>query len=75
MYLLDDSEAYLAGQLAGLTDFAVGLLALTVGVSLLRSIAAPVQVAEEPSSAPAAEDSSPEEAVAEPALPEDASAE
>ena len=42
MYLLQDSEAYQAAQQAGVTDFAVGVLALTVGISLVHSVAHPV---------------------------------
>lgn len=52
MYLLQDSEAYLASRQAGAADFAVGLLALTVGISLVHSAAHPVQV-EEPEGAEA----------------------
>ena len=52
MYLLQDSEAYLASRQAGAADFAVGLLALMVGISLVHSAAHPVQV-EEPEGAEA----------------------
>lgn len=38
MYLLGDSEAYAAYHLAGPVDFAIGVLALAVGISLLFSV-------------------------------------
>lgn len=41
MYLLQDSEAYLAGQQAGVADAVIGLLALATAVSLIRSAAQP----------------------------------
>ncbi len=47
MYLLQDSEAYLAGQQVGGADAAVGVLALMVGFSLWHSAA---HSEEEPSS-------------------------
>ena len=58
MYLLQDSEAYQAAQQAGVTDFAVGVLALTVGVSLVHSAAHPVY-------APSSDPSGSEETVSE----------
>ncbi len=43
MYLLGDGEAYLASQLAGLPDLAVGMLALVVAFALVGGEPAPLQ--------------------------------
>ncbi len=56
MYLIGDSDAYEAAGLAGVTDFAVGVLALVLAFALLRQYAA-----EAPRPVPGQEeDSSPE---------------
>ena len=48
MYLLQDSEAYMAAGATGILDLAVGLLALVVSITLCQSLSAPpVKAAEE----------------------------
>ncbi len=44
MYLLQDSEAYAAAGATGMLDLAVGVLALTVSVTLCQSMSAPLAV-------------------------------
>lgn len=60
MYLLQDSEAYAAAGAANYVDLGIGLLALTVCVTLCQSLSAPAPVSVEESASPE-EDSKPSE--------------